>query len=256
MMDFKDLAERFPEFPFALQVNGAAFETLMGAEWVAKHPKVPLLQTQEDMAEFAKAMELPIPAVKKSIERFLGSPRALEDDSEVVRAARELYRDLFLKFVPDFWKELQPQLAIDGLGPSGQARLSVLALNVWACDPRKDPQAWKLWFVAGFAFVQLDERQRAARFLAQAIVAYPNAVPALNELAALLLADGRRDEGEPLLNKVLDLEPNNVTALCNAAALRLETGRLEEAKVLLARAQAAAPDDPHVLHLQKLASRS
>ena len=41
-MGFEDLAQAFPDFPYLLQVEGSAFDNLMGPEWTRLHPKVPL----------------------------------------------------------------------------------------------------------------------------------------------------------------------------------------------------------------------
>lgn len=216
-MAWEELAKTFPDHVL-IRVDGSAFEQMMGSPWAEQHPKVPLLLTHAESAQMAGGQGLEFAVVTSAIERFLADLRTLEDHSETVAEIRGLYRDLYLAVEADFWREIESRLGAALSNPEALARLALLALSLWP-DSRSDPNAWKLWFFAGWAYAQLGDRSTAARLLEPSVALNPNATAPLGELAALRLHEGRNEEGEALLERVL------------------------------------APDDPQVQHLIALADR-
>jgi len=254
-MAFAEISKKFPDFGLLLSVQGSAFEALMGPEWAGAHPETPFFQTRDQVGRLLDQKHLEFGDMRAAMERFLSDERVFEDLSGEVESVRSAYRDLYLRLVPDFWDKLEGEMLASVNEPEAQCRAALLALSLWPSDPRLDPGSWKLWFAAGFAFVQRGDLDRAAASLDRAIAAEPRAVPALNELAALRLQQNRLVEGEALLSRVLEAEPDNLLALCNLAGLRIEAGRMPEALPLLERAKAVDPEDPFLKQLLEIVSR-
>ena len=253
--DWKEqLAARFPDAPHIVSLEGSVFEKMLGAEWALKNPKLFLFVTAEDL-EAIQAGGLDHERLRVSIVRVLSHPSSLEACPPEEAALRAAYRDIHLHGEPDFWRKLEGWVDAAISEPGKLADLCVLALSLWPGDPKTDAGAWKLWFLAGYAFVQLGDAKTASGFLEQSIALKADALAPLNELAALRLQEGRREEGSALLERVFQLEPENLNALCNAAGLRLELRKFDEARAFIERARAVEPEDEQVQQLSAMLAR-
>jgi Flp pilus assembly protein TadD len=66
----------------------------------------------------------------------------------------------------------------------------------------------------------MDHRAPAEADFRQALVLAPDHVPAMSDLAVLLIAKGERAEAERLLERVLELRPDDPGAKANLDRLR------------------------------------
>ena len=248
----EEAAACFPDSPYLIKVQGSVFERMMGPDWVRKNPDILLFITAEDAKAIGSGAGLATARVRASMERFLSHPRALKPCSAEEEALKTAYRAIFLCGDPEFWQKIEGRIGAAIAEPVTLACLTVLSLSLWPADPRKDARAARMWFFAGYAYVQLGNAETAADLLEQSLELNPDSIPALNELANLRLQAGRREEGRTLLKRVLAIEPENVLATCNTAALHIEMGEPEEARPLIAKALLLAPEDPQAKQLAAL----
>lgn len=81
------------------------------------------------------------------------------------------------------------------------------------------PQNPDAIYQRGAANLALDKRAEAERDFRQALAVLPEHLGALNDLAVLLIAQGRKPEARELLQKVLSLRPDDPMAKSNLASL-------------------------------------
>jgi hypothetical protein len=155
------------ELPYVVDLKSSAFGAAMGPEWVAKNPLVPILLTLAESKTLAEGKPLDRKVVLVKIEKVL-SLMPIGDRSPAMSALREVYRDIFMTHVPGFWDRLKAGLASGAMPPPEVARVCILGLNLWHCDPAQDPGARDLWGVAADAFKRMGAGDLAAQMASQA----------------------------------------------------------------------------------------
>lgn len=161
--ELKNLAQAL-RLPCVLEIKSGAFESLMGPDWAARNPIVALFLLPEEV-EPGKPLDLR--AVGKAVERVLARMSPLDDKVPEFNAVRAVYRDIFLKLVPDFRRRFEADLAVKDLTPAEGIRLVHIGLNCWPTDPRKDPKAKRLWALGAVAFAKLGMSEMASLFSEQ-----------------------------------------------------------------------------------------
>jgi tetratricopeptide (TPR) repeat protein len=128
----------------------------------------------------------------------------------------------------------QPQRALDALGRASSHELD-------------DPEVWAL---RGWALVDLDRHDEAARVGRDALGRWPGDVDFLRLLG---VAEAHRDhlaEAEGALLAALELEPDDPHLLCTYADTLMRGGQLDKAEAVLDLAARADPDDVLVIRLR------
>lgn len=85
---------------------------------------------------------------------------------------------------------------------------------------RRFPEHPDAYYQRGAVHLAREDLEAAERDLRRALELAPDHVPAMNDLAVLLLVDGRRGEAERLLERVLELRPDDPRARQNLERLR------------------------------------
>lgn len=253
-MSFEWLSGRLPHLRFLIALDGAAFEGLMGREWSQAYPKIPLLLNEKAVADLTNVGSLHAGVIRTAMERTLSDETVVEDRSTSMDGVRGIYRDLLLRWVPDLFARLEQQIQANLQDPEALLTSARIILSLWQSDPRQDPGAWKVWFIAGWAHRQKNDVERAATYLGRAVELNPLSCEAISELGLCRVDQERMKEAGELFDFALKADGDNVMALCNAAGFRIQTGRRDEAHVLLERARRLAPDDPFVVKLIGIAS--
>lgn len=120
-----------------------------------------------------------------------------------------------------------------------------------ATSPPEIVEAWRRALASA-----RDGRPEAARQQLEALAAeYPEFVPGLSKLAALLAEQGNAAAAAGWLERALALDPNYPPALNNRGNLLLEEGRIAEARELYERALAVDPDYSTARHNLAVALR-
>ncbi|HEX5720247.1 MAG TPA: tetratricopeptide repeat protein [Thermoanaerobaculia bacterium] len=125
---------------------------------------------------------------------------------EVIRREREVAADdLRLRFM-----EVQLLLILKRFDEASKAAEETLKLAPG------NPDAI---YQRGAVNLALNKRAEAERDFRQALAVLPEHLAALNDLAVLLIAEGRKPEAKELLQKVLSLRPDDATAKANLQSL-------------------------------------
>lgn len=161
--------------------------------------------------------------------RMQASP--LRDPAGLARAVERAYRDLW-----DEWNEgAVPRL--HRLYANGEAEAArALANRLIARDPT---QAEALHVLGAFAY-EAGDAATAATLLARA----PERADILCDLAVMQRTQGDPGAAEQTLRRALALDPGLVPALGNLANVLLDQSRADEAEAVLVQAVERAPDQP------------
>ena len=108
----------------------------------------------------------------------------------------------------------------------------------------------------GIVYSKRGQRADARRAYEAALRIAPWFVPAYVNLADLLRAEGKDDEGEGLLRKALAVDPRNAAVHHALGLLLVRRSRAAEARVELARAAELAPGDPSFVYANAIALHS
>ncbi len=108
----------------------------------------------------------------------------------------------------------------------------------------------------GIVYSKRGQRADARRAYEAALRIAPWFVPAYVNLADLLRAEGKDDEGEGLLRRALAVDPKNAAVHHALGLLLVRRARAAEARAELARAAQLAPGDPSFVYANAIALHS
>jgi len=89
------------------------------------------------------------------------------------------------------------------------------------------------WEREAIGLMHANQPERAERLLRRALEAAPDAPDLLNNLAAALNRQGRKEEFRALVERIHELDPDYLFGRTNLAILRILDGRIDEARALL-----------------------
>lgn len=120
----------------------------------------------------------------------------------------------------------------------------------------KHPSDGALIYNLGEGYMINNDFKSAEAYFARAVLLRPDFVPALNNLASMLLRQGKPGAVDPA-QRAARLAPNSPATLDTLAGALAADGRLSEALQAQQRAVAIAPADPTIrMNLAKIALRS
>lgn len=107
-----------------------------------------------------------------------------------------------------------------------------------------DPLATPVAFLEGMARLRLGDRESATACLERALVANPNRMYVVNNLAALYAEAGRFDDAIPLFALAADRYPDRLELRHNLAACLVDAGRYAEAVAVIEDVPEAVRPEP------------
>lgn len=246
-MDFSEFLDQYGRLaPHLIRFEGVVFNSALGSRWVQEHERVPLLITPDELAATTAGNGMEPAIIALAMERFLSDLRAFLDQSRQSIWIRHAYRDLFPIVQPAIFRDLDERLRGAAHDAQDFLRAALTMLCLWPGNAREDPDAWKVWFLAGWSLRQIGDDVHAESFLDQSVQLNPRGAPALVELGVIKALKNQTAEAAALFDRALRAEPDNVSALSNAAGSHLQAGRISEALLLLEKAKLLEPDDPFV----------
>lgn len=253
-VDFSEFLDQYGRLaPRLIRIDGAVFNDALGSGWAQEHERVPFLLTPDELeATMARDGMEPF-IIARAMERYLSDVRAFHDQSRQSSWIRHAYRDLFPVVQPAIFRDLNERMSGAAQDTEDFLRAALTMLCLWPGNAREDPDAWKVWFFAGWSLRQIGDDVNAESFLDQSVQLNPRCAPALVELGGIKALRNQTAEAAALFDRARDAEPDNVSALSNAAGSRLQAGRIDEALLLLQKAKLLEPDDPFVDKLLRLA---
>lgn len=102
-------------------------------------------------------------------------------------------------------------------------------VSLWEDTALKSPNKSRPYNNAGFALITAGAFQPATIYLEKAVALHPNNQEALNNLAIVYRAVGRRDEAQELMKRLLAIDPDYIPARFTVALWFYEDGLIADA---------------------------
>jgi tetratricopeptide (TPR) repeat protein len=251
----KELSERYADLGQLVCVRSEVWKEVLGAEWTDAHPELPFFLSGEDSRSLSDKEGLEHSRVAECVERFLSDERVFSDRSPAVEEIKRSYRLILSGYRENLPALVDERLRTGAGDPEALRPAAILALNLWSVDPRKDSEAWVLWFMVGTSFLRLKNHAKAREYLQTAVDLNPRAPEALNELGLSFAVEQEYGKAEELFKRALGQEPGNARTLAHLGALCLQSGRGREARDYLEKARELKPTDEQIESLWNMALR-
>src|SRR6185369_10835209 len=157
-----------------------------------------------------------------------GSPGGMPESVPISAELQEALKLSGQNRLPEALAQVRKVLAITPNSPPARALEMRLLLRLNRTDEalrineeslRQHPNDADLVYVHGAIQIARKNWAAAEKDLRHALELNPDQLGAMNDLAVLLINQGRKAEAKPLLEKVLQLNPNDLTAAGNLKAL-------------------------------------